>query len=203
MSSPVSVIEYFSITGYSPRVPRISAKARRAQLLAAGAELWASRSFDAISSYQIVRRTGVSIGLVYHHFGSKRGYYIAVVTEIARQLLDLVVLPQKVPFDQALETALGAFLTHLDEHESLYRATLRGGLGFDPQVDRIAESTRWTLVDRFLDRRGWSGDRHRRRIVYGWLGFVEQIALDWASNRDCPPETIVGLGADAFRRLTA
>ena len=45
--------------------------------------------------------------------------------------------------------------------------------------------------------------RHRRRIVYGWLGFVEQIALDWGSNRDCPPETIVGLAADAFRRLTA
>ena len=184
-------------------MPRISSTARRAQLLAAGAELWASRSFDAISSDEIVGRTGVSIGLVYHHFGSKRGYYVAVVSEIARQLLDLVVLPRNVPFDEALEEALGAFLNHLDGHEALYRATLRGGLGFDEQVDRIVESTRWTLVDRFLERRGWSGDKHRRRIVYGWLGFVEQIALDWGSSRDCPPETIVGLAADAFRRLTA
>ena len=184
-------------------MPRISAPARRAQLLSTGAELWASSSFDAISSDEIVRRTGVSIGLVYHHFGSKRGYYVAVVGEIARQLLEIVVLPPEAAFDEALEGALGDFLSHLDGHEALYRATLRGGLGFDAEVDQIVEEARWTLVDRFVERCGWTGDERRRRIVYGWIGFVEQIALDWATRRDCPPETIVGLAADAYGRLTA
>ncbi|MEM8997357.1 MAG: helix-turn-helix domain-containing protein, partial [Acidobacteriota bacterium] len=74
-------------TRTAPR-ERLSPEARRARLLETGLELFGEASYDALSTDDIAERGGVSRGLLFHYFGSKRGYYVAVIQEAADRLLE-------------------------------------------------------------------------------------------------------------------
>lgn len=183
---------------------RESPEVRRRHLLEVGTKLWAGLPFDAISTSEIVAASGVSIGLVYHYFGSKRGYYVATVRKVAEELLDYTHFRAEDSLNDAIRGAIRAFLGHLIEHPGLYRATLRGGLGFDPEVQSIAEKVRWTIVDRIQGRRPKEEQQARdRRLVYGWLGFLEFVALDWAEHRDVEQVEIETLALDSLGRILA
>lgn len=182
---------------------RIHPEERRARLLECGRRLWSRRSFDEITSRDISDETGVSIGLVYHYFGSKRGYYVATVRSVADELLDRTVLPESENLEAALRRAVEAFLEHFDDHAVLYRATLRGGVGFDPEVSEIADGVRDEIGARILRRLPTSSfdPDEARRLVVGWLGFTEAVALDRARHPGRSSNDVAHLALDAFRRL--
>ena len=66
---------------------RFSVDERRAQLLELGLRLFGDRSYDDVSIDDIAREAGVSKGLLYHYFGSKRVFYAACVEHAAASLL--------------------------------------------------------------------------------------------------------------------
>jgi TetR/AcrR family transcriptional regulator len=63
-----------------------SAEASQAALLAAAAEEFAQRGYDAAGVDRIAERAGVNKAMLYYHFGSKRALYLAVL----RGMLELV-----------------------------------------------------------------------------------------------------------------
>src|SRR4026208_2057575 len=58
---------------------RLSAAARRAQLLEVGRAVFAKRGYEAASVEEIADRAKVSKPIVYEHFGGKEGLYAVVV----------------------------------------------------------------------------------------------------------------------------
>jgi AcrR family transcriptional regulator len=46
------------------------------------------RGFDDVGVHEIAKAAGVTIGSLYHHFGSKHGLYRAARTDVERRLLD-------------------------------------------------------------------------------------------------------------------
>src|SRR5580765_6635428 len=70
----------------APRA-RLEVDERRAQLVALGVELFAARSYDEVSIDELARAAGISKGLLYHYFPTKRDFYVATVEEGATQLL--------------------------------------------------------------------------------------------------------------------
>ena len=52
----------------------MSTDARREQLLAAGAELLGRRPYDEVSIEEIAAAAGVSKGLLYHYFPTKKDF---------------------------------------------------------------------------------------------------------------------------------
>jgi len=46
------------------------------------------RGFDAVGVTEIAAGAGVTVGSLYHHFGSKAGLYEVVRTDVERRLLD-------------------------------------------------------------------------------------------------------------------
>ena len=56
---------------------------KRALLLQAAKTLFSERGFDATSTQLIAKVAGVSEGILFHHFGSKRGLFEALVEEFA------------------------------------------------------------------------------------------------------------------------
>jgi AcrR family transcriptional regulator len=46
------------------------------------------RGYEAVSVTELAERAGVTIGSLYHHFGSKAGLYTAVREDVERRLLD-------------------------------------------------------------------------------------------------------------------
>ena len=65
---------------------RLSPEDRRAQLLALGAELFASLPYDEVHIEAVAEQAGVSRGLLYHYFPTKRAFFAALVREGAARM---------------------------------------------------------------------------------------------------------------------
>jgi AcrR family transcriptional regulator len=63
----------------------------RASLLEAGVGYFANHSFGDASMEAIASSLGITRGAVYHHFGSKRGFFAAVVESVMADLRDRIV----------------------------------------------------------------------------------------------------------------
>lgn len=63
------------------RASRMRAPARRANLMAAGLEVFAEHGYAASSLGAVARRAGVARAVLYDHFPSKRALYLAVLAE--------------------------------------------------------------------------------------------------------------------------
>src|SRR4051812_45882941 len=70
----------------APRA-RLDVDERRAQLLSLGLERFSERSYDEVSIDDLARAAGISKGLLYHYFPTKRDFYIAALAQAAEQLL--------------------------------------------------------------------------------------------------------------------
>ena len=67
---------------------RLDVDARRRQLLALGTALFGSRPYDEVSIDEVARTAGISKGLLYHYFPTKRDFYVATVREAAAELVE-------------------------------------------------------------------------------------------------------------------
>ncbi|HTJ41171.1 MAG TPA: TetR/AcrR family transcriptional regulator [Kofleriaceae bacterium] len=174
------------------RRERMETDERRAQLLALGMRLFAERTYDEISMDDLAREAGVSKGLVYHYFKTKRDFYVAGLREIARDLLEKTTThaPELAPLER-IKQGLDAYLDHVKSNARGFIALMRGGIGSDPEVASVVEGTRTAYVDRFLhDIAGTplasfaAKNTMIRTAFRGWLGFVEAASLDWLSHDD-------------------
>ena len=174
------------------RRERLETDERRAQLLELGMRLFAERTYDEISMDDLAREAGVSKGLVYHYFKTKRDFYVAGLREIARDLLDKTTMqaPDLPPLER-IRRGVDAYLDHVKAHARAFVALMRGGVGNDPEVASVIEGVRASYVDRFLhDIAGTplaslaQGNKLIRTALRGWLGFVEAASIDWLTHED-------------------
>lgn len=181
---------------------RLATDERRAQLLALGVELFARRPYDALTTDAIASEGGISKGLLFHYFGSKRGFYVATIEHVAALLLDRVVLDRSLAPMASVLDAVERFLDFVHDHAEIYRALLRGGLGADPQSQAIVERVRWTIVHRVLELLDPDSGpvppepeplTHTAALrLFGWVGTVEALSLAWIDH---------GLSRDRIRSL--
>lgn len=170
---------------------RLAEPERRAQLLALGRTIFTERSYDAISIDDIAEAAGVSKGLLYHYFSSKRDFYVAVVDEAARQLLETTAPePDLSPPEQA-QRGIDAYLDFVEAHSTAYTTLLRGGVGNDPEVAARVEGTRETLIARMMTNMGLEAPRPVFRfLIRSWIGLVEAASIDWIERREVGREVV-------------
>lgn len=171
-----------------PRV-RLATDDRRARLLELGEDLFSRYPYDELTTDVIATAGSISKGLLFHYFGSKRGFYLATIEHVAERLLAQVVLDEaRPPFDAVLD-ALDRFLDFVRDHAAIYRALLRGGLGADPRSQAIVDHVRWTTVHRvlgLLEPRGPGDPATASPLataaglrLYGWVGCTEALSVAW------------------------
>ncbi|MDI1450739.1 TetR/AcrR family transcriptional regulator [Polyangium sp. 6x1] len=174
---------------------RLEVDERRAQLLALGLSIFSERSYDEVSIDDIARAAGVSKGLLYHYFPTKRDYYVAALRAASKELLDqtLRTTPDASP-EQEIECALRTYLAYVERHGPAYVALMRGGIGSDPEVAAVLEETRTTFLGRIVA--GLPPEATGPLVhtaMRGWIGFVEAASIDWVARRSVPVEQIVAL----------
>ena len=177
-----------------PPRARLDVDERRAQLLALGLDLFSERAYDAISIDEIALAAGISKGLLYHYFPTKRDFYAAAIREASRQLLHCTRPDESAPPIARMRLGLDAYLTFVERRGPAYSALMRGGIGSDPAVAGIVQETR----DRFLERLIENVPATEiapalRATLRGWIGFVEAASLDWVERRE--------MGREALRDL--
>jgi AcrR family transcriptional regulator len=188
-----------------PRAQRLSIDLRRARLLDLGLQLFRQRAYDEVSTDDIALAGGVSKGLLYHYFANKRGYYVATVRELASRVVEATVLPEGLPFDEAVRVALKRFVGCIRDNATFYRSLMRGGVGVDDEVQQVIDAARHTLVRRVLERAGIREVAPVQRVAFfGWAGFAESACLHWLDHEaDMPEEELVDMMLGALLLLVA
>jgi AcrR family transcriptional regulator len=159
---------------------RLEVDARRAQLVALGLEFFGAQPYDDVSIDAVAKQAGISKGLIYHYFPTKRAFYVATVKEAAAELLACTEPdPRLGPIERARE-GLDAYLGFVERHGRTYAALLGSGIGSDADRLRVVEETRGRFLDRLLEGnpRGAASPR-LRLMLRGFVGFVERASLDW------------------------
>jgi AcrR family transcriptional regulator len=170
------------------RRARLSTDARREQLVALGIDIFSERPFDEVSIDDIAVAAGISKGLLYHYFPSKRDFYVAVIRSAADEMQALTEPDPALEPRERLAAALERYLEYVETHARGYATVLRAGIGSDPAVADIVEEVRGAMVARLLDDlpavpAGEDPPVALRVAVRGWVGFVEAASLDWLEHR--------------------
>src|ERR1700710_2877944 len=76
---------------------RLDPIARRAQLIALGVEMLATRTLDALSVEDIAKKAGISRGLLFHYFSSKQEFHTEVARAAAQDLIDRIEPDASLP----------------------------------------------------------------------------------------------------------
>ena len=134
---------------------RLSTGERREQLLSVGARLFSESPYDEVWIEQVAEIAGVSRGLLYHYFPTKRDFFAAVVERESERMLRMTAAVPGVPVREQLAAGLDAFLEYVETHAHGFRAFHRADAAGDQACAR-STGGRWP-------RRSGRSWRPRRR----------------------------------------
>ncbi|WP_165960725.1 TetR/AcrR family transcriptional regulator [Actinocrispum wychmicini] len=187
--------------------PAIDVSDRRHRLLRAAGELFAERPYDQVTTVAIAKRAHVAYGLIAHHFGNKRGLYLATIEHAANSLREAraAVLDQATDPVERLRLALDRHIAYAEDNAAGFLAVLRGGLGADDDVQDIIETLQRGVIQQILDEIGATEPYPPvlRTVMRGWLGYFNEVVIDHLRHRDVPRATLVDLAVSAFRTAVA
>lgn len=173
---------------------RLPVGERREQLMRRGLELFSRVPYDAVSIDDIAEAAGISKGLLYHYFPSKRDFYVAVVREAVGELIELTEPDPSLPPDQRLRASLDAYLDYVQRHREGYLAVMQGGIGADPEVREVVERMRGRTVERIVEGLGVGAPSPTLVIgLRGWVGFVEGAVAAWLDGQDMPRADLIDM----------
>jgi AcrR family transcriptional regulator len=157
---------------------------RRRQLLEAGARVFTERSYDDASMAEVARAAGISKGLLYHYFPSKRDLFVATLEAAAAELREITEPDPSLPLPEQLVTALDAYLAWIEEHADSYAKLMESASGSDDVRSYMAQ-VRASTVERMLEAVVRSGDPAAvRTALHGFLWFMDGACLDWLAHHD-------------------
>lgn len=160
---------------------RLSREERRAQLVALGREEVEQVSFDGLSTDRVAAAAGISRGLLFHYFPTRDDFLVAVATDAADELLEVLDPDPSLPPLAQLRSSLAAYVDHITVHRETYLALIRGAAGGKPELLAVFDRTRGVLADRILEGLDLSpGDDPRLRyLARGYIAFAEELAVTW------------------------
>lgn len=169
---------------------RMSPDARREQLLELGVRLLGTRSLEDLSIEALAEEAGISRGLLYHYFGGKQEFHVAVVRRAADDLF-AVTAPDGVgtPLEQ-LAGSLERYVDYVAANYQGYVSLVRGAAGGSEELQEIYEQSRAALTDRLFDGAvaeeavvlGLTDTPGVRLLVRGWAAFMEEVVVEWVRD---------------------
>jgi AcrR family transcriptional regulator len=161
---------------------RLAPEARRAQLIALGVELLATRRLDELSVELIARTAGISRGLLFHYFSSKQEFHLEVARAAAAEMIRRTAPdPARSPVD-ALRAALTSFVEYVEENPDNYKSLVRGAASGDADMRAIFDETRRTMARRIVEVISGQGLEVQPRVtlaIHGWVAYVEECVIRW------------------------
>ncbi|KUN38508.1 TetR/AcrR family transcriptional regulator [Streptomyces longwoodensis] len=190
---------------------RLSTGERREQLLGVGARLFSESPYDDVWIEQVAEIAGVSRGLLYHYFPTKRDFFAAVVERESERMLAMTAPVPGVPVRAQLSAGLDAYLEYVRAHAHGYRAFHRADAAGDRTVRRVyqralAAQERQVLAALAADPEFGPAVEVRpevRLAVRGWLAFTTAVSLEWLRGGDLTREQVRDLCARALLGVLA
>ncbi len=159
--------------------------ASRQRILEAAVRLFSEHSFDDVQMVEIAAAAGVAHGLLFHHFGNKRGLYQEAIREISRRLFHVGTPdPALEPHEQIRSIIRNHYLL-VAENEDLLIGYARGTTAFVSDVEAITvlEHDRATVGRWALTTLGFNPEsKALLSTVNSAASAMFQLSLKWLEN---------------------
>ncbi|MEU4288330.1 TetR/AcrR family transcriptional regulator [Kribbella sp. NPDC026596] len=183
---------------------------RRKQLIRIGLMMLRTQPIHELSIDAVAGQAGISRGLLFHYFPSKRDYYVAVISAAGRRLLRVTKPDESLPPDQQLREMLTQFVAFITRRRTAYISFVRGAAGGDDFAVEVYDETRAGLTKRILTYLGTPevadepASREYMR-VHAWLAYTEDLAIEWSGlpeeDRPYSDKFLVDHAIDALQTL--
>ncbi|TQM32879.1 TetR/AcrR family transcriptional regulator [Nocardia bhagyanarayanae] len=179
---------------------RLRSEDRRRQLIGIGLRLLVTRPIHELAIDEVAAEAGISRGLLFHYFPTKRDYYIAVVRAAGDRMLGQTEVPESGTSQTREHAVTDGFVSFIRRRRANYVALVRAASGGDDRVMEVFQDIRATLTDRILHAMGRSeADAMTRLAVRGWLAMAEEMAVE--ADDDVATSDLVDYLVDALGRL--
>jgi len=166
---------------------RLSPEQRREQLLDLGVQLIADRPLEELSVDLLAEQAGVSRGLLYHYFGGKQEFLLAVLQRMADDLFAATAPVDHPDLVHRLRVSLQNYVGFVCAHQVSYRSFMQAALGGRPEIREIHEEGRNALTDRIFESAtseelaavGIVDTPAARLFARGWSAMVEDVLMSW------------------------
>ncbi|MGW7681332.1 TetR/AcrR family transcriptional regulator [Kribbella sp. NPDC054772] len=164
---------------------RLSADDRKKQLVKIGLMMLRDKPIHELSIDAIASEAGISRGLLFHYFPSKRDYYVAVISAAGRRLLRVTKPDEELAPEQQLREMLIQFVAFIARRRPAYISFVRGAAGGDDFAVKVYDETRAGLTKRVLTYIGTPevADEPTSREylrIHAWLSYAEDLAIEWS-----------------------
>jgi AcrR family transcriptional regulator len=182
-----------------PAYTRLRVDERRAQLIDAGAKLFAEHAYEEISMREVAQAAGVSKPLLYHYFPSKIELFKAAVGEKAAELTALIEpTGNGTPLEQ-LNQALDGYLAWIENNAQTWSKLMQSAATLPEARDLVQGFRERTMELVLAELAGRRKPRPAlRTAVKGWLGYMDAAILDWTQSQDLSREELRQLLVAAF-----
>jgi AcrR family transcriptional regulator len=178
-----------------PPRTKLTAAARRAQLIEVGRKAFAKKGYEATSVEEIAKRAKVSKPIVYEHFGGKEGLYAVIVDREVEQVVAMISEAISSGSPRArLETAALAFLTYVKDHPDGFAVlshdapatATRGNLS--GLLNDVAERVGHVFADAF--KQAGYDSKSAPIYAHALVGMVTFVGQWWTETRKPPVDKV-------------
>jgi AcrR family transcriptional regulator len=235
---PTNQVEAPSLVSAATQTPsakreRLQRERRIERILTASQRLFSTQAYDEIAIEDLAAAAGMSKGLLYHYFESKRDLYVATVAHVLRQMAHFT------DFSPDLHAGLLQMLSLFEQSPGLAKMVLRGGIGVDPEVEGLLDAYRQQQLQRLYQSLGFLGafadgstdpsaGSHALVLLgfvgdsaavstdvsigsqalvvlglRGWLGLLDEVCLHWVQQPDVSREQVVRFLEQSLHAIVA
>lgn len=164
---------------------RLSPDERRTQLLDIGSRLFATRPYDDVWIEEVADLAGVSRGLMYHYFSSKRDFFAEILEVESARILEITAPDTSLPVAEQVAAGLHAYIRYAAEHEHGVRAINRGAMLGDAEIQAILTVELEIQQERILSALPAEvrDSEVTRTALRGWVSFVRTVCVDWLDRK--------------------
>jgi len=179
---------------------RLSREARQDQLLELGAELFADRSYEDVHIEELSEVAGVSRGLLYHYFPTKRAFFAAMVRRESSRMRELTAPDESLPILERLRHGIETYLDYCQDHKMGVKAIFHGAASADPEIQAIVEEDIQRQQDRItagVEPEGQPSEL-MQIAVRSWLHFMRNACHQWLDSTGTSRDEVRDLCAQAL-----
>lgn len=164
----------------SPR-RRLSPDQRRTELLDIGARLFSEHAYTDVRIEEVATLAGVSRGLMYHYFSTKRDFLAAVVQRESDRLLAVTEPDPALSVRDRITAGLDAYLAYIESHAQGVLAVNRGAASADAGIRSIVDAELDVQQRRIVEALAPAATERElvALAVRGWIAFVRTVCIDW------------------------
>jgi len=161
------------------RRTRLTHSDRRRQLVGIGLAKLVDKPLWDLSIDEVAAEAGISRGLLFHYFPTKRDFYVACIQAAGRRILrNTTPDPERPPREQVLGM-VRALLEQIDRRRAFYLSLLHGTGTADVSLVEVYDGIWAESTARVMTARDLPAAQHD--VVHAWWAYVEDRALSWSA----------------------